>query len=250
MHKRFQRTKDVVMRGVDVILPPRCALTGDMVDAQGMISAAAWAGLDFITEPFCDQCGIPFDFEYDADAEQGKCLSCIDFPPPFRSARAPLIYNDISRDLILGFKHGDKTHMVRSFVPWLRRSGAQMLAQADYLIPVPLHRRRLIARRYNQAAIIADALSKASGVDHLPMALRRTRSTPSQGHLKTDERAKNVRRAFDVDEKYAERLKGSAVILIDDVYTTGATAKECAKTLIKGGAARVDVLTIARVLKE
>lgn len=250
MHKRFQSSKDVVMRGVDVILPPRCSLTGDIVDAQGMISAAAWAGLDFIAEPFCDQCGIPFDFEYDSHAEQGKCLPCIDNPPPFERARAPLIYNDTSRDLILGFKHGDKTHMVRSFVPWLKRSGAQMLKGADYLIPVPLHRRRLIARRYNQAAIIADALSKTTDVDHLPMALRRTRSTPSQGHLKTDERAKNVRKAFDIDARYAERLKGGAVILIDDVYTTGATVKECAKTLIEGGVSRVDVLTIARVLKE
>lgn len=242
-------SKKMLMQAVDVILPPRCPITGDIVDAQGMVSAGAWAGLQFVADPICSACGIPFDFDDDETSGHGKCLACLEYPPPFTRARAPLIYNDTSRDLILGFKHGDKTHIVQSFTPWLLRSGAQMLSEADYLIPVPLHRIRLLMRRYNQAALITGVLSKATDIPHLPLALTRVRSTKSQGHLKTDERAKNVSKAFEASPKYADILKGKTVILIDDVYTTGATAKECAETLKSVGVKEVNVLTFARVLK-
>jgi len=242
-------SKQMLMQAVDVILPPRCPVTGDIVDAQGMVSAGAWAGLQFVADPICVACGIPFDFDDDETSGHGKCLLCLENEPPFKHARAPLIYNDTSRDLILGFKHGDKTHVVQSFTPWLTRSGAQMLKEADYLIPVPLHRIRLLMRRYNQAALIAGVLSKATDIAHLPLALSRVRSTKSQGHLKTDERAKNVHKAFSVSPKYTDRLKGASVVLIDDVYTTGATVKECAETLKQSGVKEVNVLTLARVLK-
>lgn len=235
------------MQGVDVILPPRCPVTGEIVDAQRMISAAAWAGLDFITDPICACCGIPFEFE--DKGERGKCIACLHDAPPFDTARAALIYNDTSREVILGFKHGDKTHMAPSFVPWLMRAGGDMLAQAHYLIPVPLHHMRLLSRRYNQAGLIAGVLEKETGVKHIPAALRRIRATPSQGHLKTDERAKNVRKAFDISPTYHGVLQGKNIVLIDDVYTTGATVNECTKILKRAGASRVDVLTLARVVK-
>ena len=244
MRRLYTYTQTVIKEGADLILPPRCPLSGEMVDSQGMISAKAWGELDFIAEPYCQICGIPFDFE-----SGNTCMDCLDNPAPFISARSALIYNDASRDLILGFKHGDKTHMVRSFVPWLQKSGANMLEGADYIIPVPLHRWRLLARRYNQAALMGEALSCTLGIEHLPMALQRTRSTPSQGHLGTDERAKNVKKAFAVNEKYKDLLKDKKVILIDDVYTTGATVKECSRVLIKFGVREVHILTLARVLR-
>lgn len=236
------------MVGVDVILPPRCPVSGEIVDVQGMVSASAWAGLGFISHPFCARCGIPFEFE--EAGEGGQCISCLTKPPVYNIARAALTYNDTSREIILGFKHGDKTHMVPSFVPWLTRVGADMLKDADVLVPVPLHPMRLLARRYNQAGLIAAALSKETGVRHLPLALKRTRATKSQGHLKSDERAKNVRKAFDVHSAYEETIKGKNVILIDDVYTTGATVNECTNALKRAGAARVDILTLARVVKD
>ncbi len=251
MNKVFQNAKTYLQTGIDILLPPRCPVTGEIVDVQAMISSEAWAKLDFISAPLCQCCGIPFGFDSQSDeGDGGLCLSCLENQPPFTTARAALIYNDCSRDLVLGFKHGDKMHNAPSFVPWLMRVAKEMIEQSDYLIPVPLHPKRLVARRYNQAAIMAQALSKSCGVEHLPMALQRTRSTPSQGHLKTEERAKNVKKAFDVTPAHRLALKGKTVILIDDVYTTGATVNECTQTLLKYEVAQVHVLTLARVLKE
>ncbi len=230
---------------VDTVLPPRCVISGEMVDRQGMISGASWAGLDFITAPFCDQCGIPFEFE----VEQGvKCSPCIERPPPYRRARAALKYNDTSRSMILGFKHGDQTHAVRAFTPWLEMAGREILEAADLLVPVPLHFRRLIARKYNQSALMATALSKATNIPADVKALKRIRATKVQGFMKAAERHKNVRAAFAINPK--ADVKGKTIILIDDVLTTGATVKECTKVLLKEGAAKVHILTLARTVRE
>lgn len=241
------RARDLAGRALNVVLPPRCVVTGDAVERQGMVTADAWAALQFISDPFCEMCGFPFEFE----VEKGSlCTGCLSRPPPFEMARSALKYNDASRDMILGFKHADKTHNVRAFVPWLTRAGAEMLAQADVIVPVPLHRRRLLLRRYNQAALIAGALSRESGVAHIPDCMTRVRATKSQGHLRAKERHINVKRAFAVSERHADAVRGKAVVLIDDVYTTGATVKECAKALLKAGAGRVFVLTLARVVRD
>jgi ComF family protein len=238
--------KSYLMQAVDVVLPPRCVVTGDIVERQGMIASAAWAGLDFIASPMCDACGRPFEFDVGPGTQ---CGECIDDRPDYATARAALKYNDTSRDLILGFKHADKTHSVLAFMPWLRRAGAEMIEAADYLVPVPLHRWRFIKRRYNQSAIIAYALSKETMLPCLPDALARTRATPSQGHLKAHERHKNVRRAFALNPKYKKQIVGKTIVLVDDVYTTGATVKECAKVLLNSGAGAVHVLTLARVTR-
>lgn len=234
-------------KAIDTILPPRCVVTGDVVERQGMVSPKAWVSLDFITDPFCDRCGFPFEYEVD---EGSHCTSCLTHEPPFEQARAALKYNETSRDLILGFKHADKTHVVKAFMPWLGRSAGEMFAQADYLVPVPLHRWRLIARRYNQAALIAQALSKQVEIPTILDALVRTRITASQGHLTAKERYKNVKRAFAVNKKRCDEIKGKSIIIIDDVYTTGATAKECTKALLKAGAEKVFVLSLARVVRD
>ncbi len=233
-------------RAVDAVLPPRCAVSGEIVDQQGILAPVAWAGLDFIAEPMCAACGLPFGFL----VEPGSlCAGCIAEAPPFRAARAVLVYNEASRAVILGFKHGDQTHAVRSFVPWLNRAGAALLAQAEIVAPVPLHRWRFMARRYNQAALISAGLSKLNKLKHIPDLLVRTRATPSQGYRKEAERFKNVRGAFAVQERYLDVIKGKKILLVDDVYTTGATVQECAKALMKAGAAQVYVLTLARVVK-
>ena len=236
---------------LDTILPPRCVITGEMVDRQGMIAPDAWSKLDFINDPQCTKCGVPFGFEVEGiEGEQGThCLQCLDYPPPYTSARAALKYDDNSRDLILGFKHADQTHAVLAFMPWLKNAGAEMLVEADALIPVPLHRWRLLKRRYNQSSIIASALSKETAIPVLHEGLLRTRATQTQGHLNFEERRKNVKRAFVVNEKYENDIKGKSLVLIDDVYTTGATVKECAKALKKAGAKAVHILTLARVVR-
>lgn len=235
-------------RLIDAILPPRCAFTGNLVDSQGMIASEAWAGLRFISFPYCYDCGAPFEFAPIAGADM-KCAGCLSDPPEFSRARSALAYDDASRSFILGFKHGDQTHSVVTMVPWLKAAGADLWESADIIVPVPLHRWRLLRRRYNQAALMGGVMAKAAGKPMIADALLRTRSTPSQGHLKPDERRKNVSKAFVVNPKRAGKIAGKTIILIDDVYTTGATVRECAKALLASGAKEVFVLTLARVIK-
>jgi ComF family protein len=245
MQPFINTARNILIQCVDTVLPPRCVVSGDMVDKQGMIAGSAWAKLNFLAPPLCVQCGIPFDFEVESGV---KCSACLDRPPPFETARAALKYDEHSRDMILGFKHADKTFAVRAFIPWLMRAGEGMLEEADLLVPVPLHYRRMIARRYNQSAIIAQSLSKASRIPADVDAIKRIRATKVQGFMKAAERHKNVKAAFSLNPK--ADVKGKTIILIDDVFTTGATAKECTKTLLKGGAAKVHILTLARVVRE
>lgn len=164
-------------------------------------------------------------------------------------ARAALAYDDASRGFILGFKHGDQTQSVVTMVPWLKAAGADLWPRVDVIVPVPLHRWRLLGRRYNQAALMGNVMSKAMGKSMVADALLRTRSTPSQGHLKPDERKKNVSKAFAMNPKRAANIVGKTILLIDDVYTTGATVRECAKILLAAGANEVAVLSLARVVK-
>lgn len=245
MKPAFRPVQDILVQALDTVLPPRCVVTGEIVDQQGMVAPEAWTELSFIADPVCAQCGFPFEFE----VEKGSlCASCLDHPPPFEKACSALKYNETSRKLILGFKHGDQMHAALAFVPWLRKAGAQILDEADFLMPVPLHPFRLLARRYNQAAILAQALSKETHVPVMIDGLKRIRATPSQGHLKAAQRHKNVKRAFALNPK--SNIREKTIVLIDDVYTTGATVKECTKVLLKGGAAKVYVLTLARVVRE
>lgn len=241
------KVSGVLGLAVDTVLPPRCIVSGQMVERQGMIAPEIWSTLDFIAAPFCAICGFPFEFEA---GEEAQCASCLANAPPYETARAALKYGESSRDIILGFKHGDKTHAVKAFMPWLKRAGADMLKEADFLVPVPLHFWRLVSRRYNQAALIAQALAKETDKPVISNLLRRTRATPSQGHLNAKQRFRNVRRAFILDPKYTEEVKGKAIVLVDDVYTTGATVRECAKVLMKAGAKKIHVLTLARVVRE
>jgi len=237
------------IRLFDSILPPRCPFTGEIVDSQGTVSPGAWAELSFITAPHCAACGFPFEFAVPEGGSEALCGSCLNQRPAYDAARAALVYNDASRDLILKFKHGDQTHVVVAMVPWLRAAGAEFWQEADVIVPVPLHRWRLLRRRYNQAALMAGAMGKDRGIASCMDALIRTRATPSQGHLNAGERAKNVKSAFAVNPARMDRIKGKRIILIDDVYTTGSTVEECAKVLNAAGAEKVFVLSLARVVK-
>lgn len=232
---------------IDAVLPPRCPFTGEIVDSQGTVSPAAWAGLSFITAPQCHACGFPFEFAVPAGSAENLCAACLAQKPVYDRARAALAYDDASRDFILGFKHGDQMHSVVAMLPWLKQAGADILPQADTIVPVPLHRWRLLRRRYNQAAVIGGALARETGKAFMADALVRTRATPTQGRLKANERAANVKRAFTIHPRRS--VVGKSIVLIDDVYTTGATVSECVKVLLKAGAKSVSVLTLARVVK-
>lgn len=234
---------------VDLILPPRCIVTGNIVDRQNAIDAQAWAAINFIADPCCERCGFPFDFPADSESGVSLCAACLKSPPPYDRARASLVYDEASKPMILGFKHGDKTHAVNSFIPWLKIAGTELLTETDFLVPVPLHRWRLLRRRYNQAALLASSLARETKTACLADALLRTRATPMQGHKKARHRRANVRHAFAINPKHRERIEAASILLIDDVFTSGATISECARTLKKAGAASVNALTLARVVR-
>jgi ComF family protein len=230
---------------LDALLPPQCLCCGAMVDRQGNLCAPCWSGMRFLEPPCCRACGFPFPYD---EGGRALCGACSRRHPDFDRARAVLAYDDHSRTLMLRLKHGDRLDGVPAFGQWLARAGAEIWSGADLILPVPLHRWRLIRRRYNQAALLGQAVSRTTGLPCQPQLLLRSRATASQGGLSRAGRYRNVRGAFAVRRADKARLKGARVVLIDDVFTIGATVSACARTLKRHGAARVDVLTLARVL--
>lgn len=233
---------------LNALLPPRCLRCPTAVDRPGTLCAACWEAIRFLAPPHCARCGFPFAYDAQAGAD-AMCGECMRRVPAYGHARAVLRYDDASRALVLGFKHGDRTHAAPAFGRWLARAGSELLDEAELIVPVPLHWSRLLARRYNQAALLSHALGRVAGIEVAPDLLVRRRRTPSQGRLSRAARARNVRGAFAVRARAAPIVAGRHILLVDDVLTTGATVEACARTLSRAGAAGVDVLTLARVVR-
>jgi len=231
---------------LDAVLPPQCLACGEVVAEPGALCPECWGGVTFLGPPQCAVCGRPFEYDH---GEGALCGACIRRPPPFERARAAMAYGDTCRALIIGFKHGDRTDAAAAFGRWLARAGAGLIADADMAVPVPLHWTRLFARRFNQAALLAGALGRGCGLPVMPDLLVRRRRTPSQGHMGPAARRRNLKGAFAVRPSRRSQVRGRRVLLVDDVLTTGATATACARTLVRAGAAAVDVLTLALVVR-
>ena len=213
----------------------------------GQLCGDCWAKVDFIVPPLCAACGLPFGFDLGADA---LCGTCAAMSPPFRDARAVMRYGPVARRLVVGLKHADRTHLAPPLGAWMARAGKEACAAADALVPVPLHRRRLLSRRFNQSVLLALALGRETGLPVLVDALSRRRATPPQAGLSRYQRRRNVAAAFAVRPRRAAAVAGRRLVLVDDVLTTGATAAACARTLRHAGADHVAVLTLARVVLE
>ena len=231
---------------LDLLLPPECATCDTPVAAPGLFCAACFQRANFVTDPCCRCCGVPF-----THAGQGTigalCPTCAEDPPAFARARAALRYDAHARRRILPLKHADRTDLARTLAPLMARAGAALLREADILVPVPLHRARLFQRRYNQAALLARALSRSSGLPTIPDALIRIRPTTALGDKSARERMEEVGGAFALRPARAAAIAGRRILLIDDVMTSGATADACARALLDAGAGAVDVLVAARV---
>lgn len=236
---------------IDAILPPRCLVSGEIVERSGQLSASIWRDINFIAPPLCACCGVPFPFDAGggAGSDAVLCGACIASPPRFARARAVFQYDDTSRRMILAFKHADRLEGAPAFAAWMQRAGAEILPDTDLIVPVPLHRMRLWMRRYNQAAVLALALGQACNIAVAVDALARVRHTPPMINMNSEARRKNLRGAIRLRHAENSNITGRNILLIDDVLTSGATAEACAAALGSAGAARVDVLTLARVVR-
>jgi ComF family protein len=231
---------------LDALLPPRCLTCGQEVADPGALCAPCWGKLLFLDGPVCSCCGHPFGHEVGPSALCGMCAAA---RPPFRRARAVLRYEEGCRELILRFKHADRTDAAPALARWMRRSGAELIEECDLIAPVPLHWARLLKRRYNQACLLSERIAAGTGKPHVPDLLKRVRAGGGRRRLSRLQRRERVARAFAVSPSWRDRAAGRNILVIDDVLTTGATAAACAQTLLDAGARAVDVLTIARVVR-
>jgi ComF family protein len=228
-----------------MLFPPVCAGCRRIVTRPGTLCGACWPSVRFLEKPWCEVMGTPFGHD---PGEGFLCAEAIADPPPFSRARAAVAYGAVARRMVQGLKYNDRTDLAPWMAGWMLRAGAELLADADVVIPVPLHPRRFLRRRFNQSAELARALCRAAGPAFAPEALLRVRATRHQVGLGAGDRRENVRGAFRVPEAADGKVRGRRVLLVDDVYTTGATVAAASRALLKGGAAAVDVLTFARVL--
>lgn len=227
---------------LDLLLPPS-SLDGEAA-LSGGLTASAFSKLTFLDDPVCDGCGLAMAY---AEAALERCPACQARPKAFQRCRAACVYDEHSRELILKLKHADRTDLAGLFARWLSRASVDLLDEAEAIVPTPVHRSRLLSRRYNQAAEIARPLARMTGLAYLPDVLIRRRDTDSQGGKSASGRRRNVAAAFAVPEGRRHRVVGRRIVLIDDVLTTGATAEGCARALLAAGAASVTLSVVARV---
>ncbi|MEO5494858.1 MAG: ComF family protein [Sphingomonas sp.] len=225
-------------------LPPRCPGCGAVVRGDHRFCVECWGSLEFLGPPWCATCCLPFAIDRGPDAQ---CGACLESPPRHAGARAAVAYGPVARTLALRLKYGGRLAFATTAARLMAR---HLPGDAALLVPVPLHRWRLWGRGFNQAAQIAAALARSSGVAHDPLLLRRARRTPPLRGMNPRQRREAVRAAFTIDPGRAAHLKGRHVVLIDDVYTSGATADACTRVLLKAGAAKVTVLCWTRVVGE
>lgn len=236
---------------VDYALPPRCPGCGVIVGGDRQFCIACWSSLHFLDGPACARCSVPLPAAFAGPAIE--CGACLADPPPFDGAPAAVAYGPVARTVALRLKYGRRLGHARLMAQLMARPLARLMADAPgdaLLIPVPLHRWRLWSRGFNQAALIADALTRQAGVVHDHDLLLRARATPALRGKTRRERARIVRGAFALAPDAKARAAGRHLILIDDVHASGATLRAAARALKRSGAARISALCWARVVPE
>jgi len=244
MDRMFALSKRAIDKATGTLWPHRSIITGKPSGGDGCLTPADFSSLSFITGPICDVCGTPQTSEIE------MCAPCSARAPKWRKARAALVYDDHVAKPILALKRAGRRDGLATMARWMKRAGSDVLVEADILAAVPLHRTRLVERGYNQAVWLGAALSRECEIPFRPALLKRERNTPSQGGLSARARRRNVAGAFRLSDSERARVRGKRIVLVDDVLTTGATVEACVTTLKRAGARSVDIVTVARVVRE
>lgn len=230
---------------LDVLYPPHCMACRSAVHGPRGLCASCWAGMRLIERPYCERLGTPFGQDLGTGLLSPDAIAR---PPAYGRARAVACFDDGPvRTLIHQLKYGDRPDYARTLGQWMARAGHELLAEADVLVPVPLHPRRLWQRRYNQAALLAQAIGRAANKRVELLTLQRVKATKSQVGMTRNERASNVQGAFQLSQM-GRGVRGARVLIVDDVLTTGATANAASRVLLRGGAVSVDLLVFAQVV--
>ncbi|MGA9659233.1 MAG: ComF family protein [Asticcacaulis sp.] len=253
-HLTLSHVRSALGQFIDMIFPPHHFDRSETAPDSALpplmgagMAAASWANIRFLERDGCEMCARPFEGGLYLGAGS-LCSACTQKPFPFRRGRAACLYDDASKPYILGFKHGDRLDLTPMLTRWLERTGADIIQEADIIMPVPLHRLRLFERRYNQAAELARPLARHMGRTYMGHVLQRIRMTKQQGKS-AQARWDNVKNAFAVRTSHQKQIAGKRIVLIDDVFTTGATLRACSQTLLAAGAASVDICVLARAVK-
>lgn len=232
---------------LNAVMPPLCPLCRSPLGGQDGLCAECWVKLNFIAPPFCDACGTPLPFSIGPGQ---PCAACTEHTGAVVRVRAATVYDEGSKALILPLKHADRLDLAPLMARLMASAGRTVLEGADYLVPVPSHWTRLLSRRANQAAELCRALSQRTGVAYAPWALARARRTALQGtHGGVKGRLANVHGAFQVSSRAARQISRKRLVIVDDVWTTGATVNACGAALLASGAAQVSAITFARVVR-
>jgi ComF family protein len=234
---------------IHAIYPPQCITCQKLVATDFGLCGDCWRDTPFITGLTCSKCGAPLPGEA-AGAEEVLCDDCLQVARPWAAGRSAMLYRDNARRIVLALKHGDQMELARPAGDWLLRAARPLLRPGLVVVPVPLHWRRMMKRKYNQAALLAGALARAAGLAQCPDALIRHRNTGSQEGRTRDDRFATLQDAFRPNPRRLDRIAGRDILLVDDVMTSGATFAAATEALMAGGAASVSVLSLARVAKQ
>jgi len=230
-------------RFLEIIFPSHCVSCAKIVSKKSLFCEICWPKLQFINEPKCAICGYPFEFQ----GLSLLCAKCLTKKPSFDKAISIFRYNHVLRSVIGNLKYRDQTFLAQKFAPLLLEKIKDQIPNSPIIIAVPLHKKRLQKRKFNQAILLAKNLQKlAPQLIFLPDFLIRTKHTKPQTALKKKERENNLKNVFALNEKYLDKVRGQNFLLIDDVTTTGATLENCARVLKKHGAKKITALTIAK----
>ena len=228
-----------------ILFPPVCLGCRNLVGEPGTLCPDCWPAIRFIERPWCEVMGTPFAFDMGEGVLSAEAIAN---PPPFARARSAVLYQGVPQRMARSLKFGDRTDLAPWMARWMVRAGAELIADADAVLPVPLHRYRFLTRRFNQSAELSRAIARQTGLPHLPAVLARRHATRPQVGLTASERVANLRGAFFVSPRQQAAIEGKRLLLVDDVLTTGTTVKTATLALTRAGASAVDVLTFARVL--